>query len=837
MTAIASSGGGAHRIQASAVRGWPALLLALVVLGAAWYAFSPRPLPPFPATRVFPNKLLLNDIARDGSRLIAVGEQGVILLADDPHGPWRQVNVSPQRGSTLTRVGFVDKNTALAVGHDDWIVRSEDNGQTWKEVSYNKDEDQAAPLFGVAGPFDGKVYAFGAFGTLMQSPDLGKTWQSLKSDAIGDKHLYGMLQGDGGVLLLVGEQGEMLRSADGGKTWQPLKQIYKGSFFGALALPDKSWLVYGMRGHVFYSKDAGPDLAAEQAAAAGIAVRRRGDPRWQGGAGRRGSTACWSRTTAAPTSPRSPRRAGRAWTRCCRWARAPTCWAGRRAWNCSALKLRRRRRPRLEPSHEPEPLRRGLLRRADRPAQPAVGPVHPQHGVLRLERHPRQAGSGLPQADPGAPFLHAHHDGVHEGLLRRQHLAGQSALERAGRHLQRRLHEGDAKGHRRGVPDPGHQPHPGVLDLHSQRLLHRDHRKRLQRPPGSAGALLRHPGGTQSGPQQRQALRPDRHPGGQRPQGRDDPRLAAGLRPGQAPGPAAGGLLGGAEPAGGHPRPLREQGQVRLQAQARPCAVQGRRHRGGRLCGLRLVAVHADLQGQPAGRSFTGGTDQGRRARRLHRGQPGLRRQYRGQRHRLRAPAGRRDQGPARRVQLLRPGLPHHPGPAALVHALAAPDPGRGDRGPAAGAVADRRAAADRLRHRPDVDPGAVPDLLHRRLPRGADDQCLAPGSGGRGQLGRGLAPRLPQVVRAGRGGAADQRPGLRGDHVHPDPHRARAGHHRLPGRAADDRHQQDDPALHPAHRTAPGGVRSRRRSAAARQEGKSIWTYIAKCAEPQAAR
>ncbi len=236
--------------------GWPAAVFTGMVLGAALFAFSPRPAPPFPATQVYPDRLLVNGLAENGKRLLAASEEGHILIADDPKGPWLDATVSPQRGDTFTQVQYIGDGVALAVGHDDWIVRSEDNGQTWKEVSYNQDADQAAPLFGVAGPFEGKVYAFGAFGTLMQSADQGKTWQSLKSDAIGDKHLYGMLDG-GGTLLLVGEQGLMLKSTDGGVSWQPLKQIYNGSFFGALALPDKGWLVYGMRGHVFISHDQG----------------------------------------------------------------------------------------------------------------------------------------------------------------------------------------------------------------------------------------------------------------------------------------------------------------------------------------------------------------------------------------------------------------------------------------------------------------------------------------------------------------------------------------------------------------------------------------------------
>lgn len=256
MSQSASSLADARQGVKTGNHGWPAAMFTGAVIGAAVFAFSPRPQPYFPPTQVFPDRLLVNGLAESGKRIVAAGEEGHILIADSPEGPWREAKVEPQRGDTFTQVRYVGDGVALAVGHDDWIVRSEDNGQTWKEVNFNQDADNSAPLFGIAGPYQGKVYAVGAFGTLMVSSDEGKTWTTIKSDAIGDKHLYGMLDG-GGTLLLVGEQGLMLKSIDGGTTWQPLAPVYKGSFFGALTLPDQGWLVYGMRSHVYVSHDQG----------------------------------------------------------------------------------------------------------------------------------------------------------------------------------------------------------------------------------------------------------------------------------------------------------------------------------------------------------------------------------------------------------------------------------------------------------------------------------------------------------------------------------------------------------------------------------------------------
>lgn len=240
--------------DASMVRGWPALALAAVVLAAAIYSFAPRPNPPFPETVVRSDQLQVNGLARDGSRLIAVGEQGHIMLADSPKGPWTSAKVDPPRGSTFNQVLTVG-GVALAVGHDAWIVRSTDRGANWKEVSFNK--EQSDPLLGIAGPFDGKIYAFGAFGLFMSSSDQGVTWVKEAHPALADRHLNAMTRLNDGTLLVAGERGLLARSADAGQTWQALPEIYPGSFFGVLTLPGNGVITFGMRGNAFVSPDNG----------------------------------------------------------------------------------------------------------------------------------------------------------------------------------------------------------------------------------------------------------------------------------------------------------------------------------------------------------------------------------------------------------------------------------------------------------------------------------------------------------------------------------------------------------------------------------------------------
>lgn len=240
--------------DASIVRGWPALALVAIVLAAAVYSFAPRPNPPFPETVVRSDQLQVNGIVRDGSRLIAVGEQGHIMLADSPQGPWSAAGVNPPRGSNFNQV-LVAGGAALAVGHDAWIVRSTDRGANWKEVSFNK--EQSDPLLGIAGPFDGKIYSFGAFGLFMSSSDQGVTWIKEAHPALADRHLNAMARLNDGSLLIVGERGLLARSTDAGQTWQALPEIYPGSFFGVLRLPGDGVIAFGMRGNAFVSPDNG----------------------------------------------------------------------------------------------------------------------------------------------------------------------------------------------------------------------------------------------------------------------------------------------------------------------------------------------------------------------------------------------------------------------------------------------------------------------------------------------------------------------------------------------------------------------------------------------------
>jgi photosystem II stability/assembly factor-like uncharacterized protein len=228
------------------------LVVFVVVLGAAMFAFAPRPLPVFPATAVSASRLLLLGVAAADKRVVAVGERGVIVLSDDEGKSWRVAQTPTE--ATLTAVRFVDGRRGFAVGHDAVILMSEDAGETWKQVHAAPDAQK--PLLAVWFENAERGIAVGTYSSLYETVDGGKTWKPGPAPE-GDQHFNALAGGAGGKLLLVGEAGLLLRSDDAGRSWKRLESPYKGSFFGALALGPGEWVVYGLRGNAFRTSDDG----------------------------------------------------------------------------------------------------------------------------------------------------------------------------------------------------------------------------------------------------------------------------------------------------------------------------------------------------------------------------------------------------------------------------------------------------------------------------------------------------------------------------------------------------------------------------------------------------
>jgi photosystem II stability/assembly factor-like uncharacterized protein len=223
---------------------------------------------------------VLLGLARAGSRLVAVGERGLILLSDDDGKSWRQAKVPV--AVTLTAARFPTPKSGWAVGHAGVVLHTVDGGETWARQLDGKavtgilteaaKASGSAQLSAVAQQFagDGPDKPFldlhfqderhgilvGAYGLVLRTENAGKTWQPLMDRIDNPKglHIYAIaVRGDS--ILLAGEQGFLAHSADGGKTFARVEAPYRGSYFTLAALPDGGVVIGGLKGNAFRSID------------------------------------------------------------------------------------------------------------------------------------------------------------------------------------------------------------------------------------------------------------------------------------------------------------------------------------------------------------------------------------------------------------------------------------------------------------------------------------------------------------------------------------------------------------------------------------------------------
>jgi photosystem II stability/assembly factor-like uncharacterized protein len=219
---------------------------------------------------------LLLDLAVAGTRLVAVGERGHVLLSDDQGASWRQAKSVPTR-VMLTSAFFVDGQYGWAVGHDETILNTVDGGENWTRSHFAPEAQQPLLDLWFANRVSG--IAVGAYGAYFTTNDGGRSWSSakfaappkavlhdgeaapgegpgLQEDVAPDYHLNRIV-GVGNRLYIAAEGGQLYRSDDRGASWRALPSPYEGSFFGLVPIRGEGLLAFGLRGHLFRSADAG----------------------------------------------------------------------------------------------------------------------------------------------------------------------------------------------------------------------------------------------------------------------------------------------------------------------------------------------------------------------------------------------------------------------------------------------------------------------------------------------------------------------------------------------------------------------------------------------------
>ena len=194
------------------------------------------------------NALIL-DTAKAGSRIVAVGEQGLILYSDDKAESW---NISASNVDILlTSVFFLNERSGWATGHQNTILHTSDGGNSWTTQMTSPKGD---PLFDILFINDSQGIAIGAYGLFLSTTNGGKNWNTKHLNE-NDPHLYAVTSIQNKLFLIVGESGTLLRS-DNLTDWKTLTSPYQGTLF---TLMSKNNLITaaGLRGNIIQSSDNG----------------------------------------------------------------------------------------------------------------------------------------------------------------------------------------------------------------------------------------------------------------------------------------------------------------------------------------------------------------------------------------------------------------------------------------------------------------------------------------------------------------------------------------------------------------------------------------------------
>ncbi|MBK8118027.1 MAG: glycosyl hydrolase [Sulfuritalea sp.] len=238
-----------------------ALALALLAILSAAAAVERQPSRAIssltePPRLVAPEKAPVMAAALAGKRIVAVGDYGIVILADDGKA-YRQAKAVPTR-AVLTSVFFLDDKRGWAAGHDGTIVTTADGGETWQLQRDEPGKERVLLSIWFENALHG--IAVGQFGLVLETDDGGKTWRErrlVEAGEQGDKHLMQIFAGANGLVFVVAESGSIFRSDDAGRNWKATQTDNKGSFWTGLVLQDGSILAAGMRGHVYRSTDRG----------------------------------------------------------------------------------------------------------------------------------------------------------------------------------------------------------------------------------------------------------------------------------------------------------------------------------------------------------------------------------------------------------------------------------------------------------------------------------------------------------------------------------------------------------------------------------------------------
>jgi len=230
---------------------------------------------------------IIHAVTIAGERIVAVGVRGHIVTSDDSAKTWKQSKVPVS--SDLLAVSFPTPRKGWVVGHGGVVLHSDDGGSTWTRqfdgrqagalsVRYFEQllaagkpveqvlqrekslivEGETQALLDVYFESETHGFAVGTFNRIYRTIDGGKNWIPWmdRIENPKDLHFYAIKGGRHGIYL-AGEQGSVWRYDGMRERFLAIPTPYSGTLFGIVIAETGGVMVFGMRGSLFATSDAG----------------------------------------------------------------------------------------------------------------------------------------------------------------------------------------------------------------------------------------------------------------------------------------------------------------------------------------------------------------------------------------------------------------------------------------------------------------------------------------------------------------------------------------------------------------------------------------------------
>ena len=227
----------------------------LIIAGLLWAGLFIKPQPV--GTTVQPPSIERTDsfygIASPAKDVLWIaGNKGKVVRSDDDGKTWvLQKTPTPQH---LQDIASWDTKRAVAVGNKGVIIVTADGGASWSEVT--------APLSKISNKLlrvkalpEGRAWAVGEMGALLESTDYGQTWQRRRDEEDAAWNDVQFLDAQNGWLM--GEAGRIMHTTDGGKTWQAVPSNVKLSLMAVAFRDASNGVAVGLEGSLLATHDGG----------------------------------------------------------------------------------------------------------------------------------------------------------------------------------------------------------------------------------------------------------------------------------------------------------------------------------------------------------------------------------------------------------------------------------------------------------------------------------------------------------------------------------------------------------------------------------------------------